>query len=41
MSPIEARPIERAIEARPADDAIGNMVRCLCFAQTYIINGTN
>lgn len=35
---IETRPVERQIEARPADDGMGSMVRCLTFAQTYITN---
>lgn len=35
---IETRPIERQIEARPTDDAMMSMVRCLTFAQTYILN---
>ncbi|XP_055699794.1 lethal(2) giant larvae protein [Phlebotomus papatasi] len=38
-SPIlETRPIERQVEARPVDDGMGSMVRCLAFAQTYITN---
>lgn len=35
---IETRPVERQIEARPTDDAMASMVRCLTFAQTYVIN---
>lgn len=35
---IETRPIERQIEARPVDDGMGSMVRCLTFAQTFITN---
>lgn len=35
----ETRPIERQIEARPADDGMGSMVRCLTLAQTFISNG--
>lgn len=38
-SPIEAKPVERAVEARPMDDGLGSMVRCLAFARTYIISG--
>lgn len=34
----EARPIERQIEARPVDDAMNSLVRCLTFAQTFITN---
>lgn len=36
---IETRPVERQIEARPVDDGMGSMVRCLTFAQTFITNG--
>lgn len=38
-SPLEAKPVERAVEARPMDDGLGSMVRCLAFARTYIISG--
>lgn len=34
----ETRPIERQVEARPVDDGMGSMVRCLVFAKTYITN---
>lgn len=34
----EARPVERQIEARPVDDAMNSLVRCLTFAQTFITN---
>lgn len=37
-TPAETRPVERQIEARPVDDGMGSMVRCLTFAQTYITN---
>lgn len=40
-SPAEAKPIERAVEARPVDDSLGSMVRCLSFARTYIISVQN
>lgn len=36
---MESRPVERAIEARPADDALGSMVRCLSFTKTFIVTG--
>lgn len=36
---LEARPVERQIEARNADDGLGSMVRCLLFAKTYVTNG--
>lgn len=36
----EARPVERAIEARTgSEDGLGSMVRCLHFSSTYIANG--
>ncbi|KMY87196.1 lethal(2) giant larvae protein isoform X2 [Drosophila simulans] len=35
---LEARPVERQIEARCADDGLGSMVRCLLFAKTYVTN---
>ena len=38
VNPLEARPIERAIEARPADDAMGSMVRCLYLFKTNVVN---
>ena len=35
----EARPVERAIEARSgSEDGQGSMVRCLQFAETFIAN---
>uniref|UniRef100_A0A0V0G3S9 Putative tomosyn n=1 Tax=Triatoma dimidiata TaxID=72491 RepID=A0A0V0G3S9_TRIDM len=40
-SDLETKPVERAIEARPVDDALGSMVRCLTFARTYIISIQN
>uniref|UniRef100_A0A1B6CIZ4 Uncharacterized protein n=1 Tax=Clastoptera arizonana TaxID=38151 RepID=A0A1B6CIZ4_9HEMI len=40
-SPAEAKPVERAVEARPVDDALGSMVRCLTFVRTYIISVQN
>nr|CAD7457896.1 unnamed protein product [Timema tahoe] len=38
ISPIEAKPVERQIEARPVDDSLGSMVRCLFFTKTFIIS---
>ncbi|XP_037957750.1 lethal(2) giant larvae protein isoform X2 [Teleopsis dalmanni] len=35
---LDARPIERQVEARSADDGMGSMVRCLMFAKTFITN---
>jgi hypothetical protein len=34
----EVRPVERQIEARPVDDGLGSMVRCLLMAKTYVIS---
>lgn len=34
----ETRPVERQIEARPADDGMNSLVRCVTFAQTFITN---
>lgn len=34
----ESRPVERQIEARPVDDAMNSLVRCLTFAKTFITN---
>ena len=35
----ETRPVERAVEARAgSEDGLGSMVRCLHFAETYIVN---
>ena len=35
----ESRPVERAIEARAGgEDGLGSMVRCLHFAETYLVN---
>lgn len=38
FSPIEAKPVERQIEARPVDDSMGSFVRCLYFARTFLLN---
>ncbi|XP_026472998.1 protein lethal(2) giant larvae-like [Ctenocephalides felis] len=38
QTPAETRPVERQIEARPVDDSLGSMVRCLYFARTFIAN---
>ncbi|XP_069685247.1 lethal(2) giant larvae protein homolog 1 isoform X2 [Periplaneta americana] len=37
-SPLEAKPVERQVEARPVDDSLGSMVRCLYFAKTFLIS---
>jgi lethal(2) giant larvae protein len=39
VSPLEAKPVERQVEARPVDDSLGSMVRCLYFAKTFLITG--
>jgi hypothetical protein len=39
LSPLEAKPVERQVEARPVDDSLGSMVRCLYFAKTFLITG--
>ncbi|CAK9802757.1 Lethal(2) giant larvae protein [Anthophora plagiata] len=41
LSPVEIKPVERQVEARPVDDALGSMVRCLYFARSYIISMQN
>lgn len=38
---MELKPVERQVEARPVDDALGSMVRCLYFARSYIISMQN
>jgi hypothetical protein len=39
LSPLETKPVERQVEARPVDDSFGSMVRCLYFAKTFLITG--
>jgi hypothetical protein len=39
LSPLETKPVERQVEARPVDDSLGSMVRCLYFAKTFLITG--
>jgi lethal(2) giant larvae protein len=41
FSPLEAKPVERQIEARPVDDSMSSFVRCLYFARTFLINVQN
>ncbi|XP_076225402.1 LLGL domain-containing protein l(2)gl isoform X7 [Nomia melanderi] len=41
LSPVELKSVERQVEARPVDDALGSMVRCLYFARSYIISMRN
>lgn len=35
----EAKPVERSVEFRSSDDSMASMVRCLYFADTFIVNG--
>lgn len=39
FNPLDAKPVERQIEARPVEDSMGSFVRCLYFARTFLING--
>lgn len=39
FTPLEAKPVERQIEARTVDDGMGSIVRCLYFARTFIVSG--
>lgn len=39
INPLDAKPVERQIEARPVDDAMGSIVRCLYFARTFLVSG--
>lgn len=41
FSPLEAKPVERQVEARPVDDSMSSFVRCLYFARTFLVNGNN
>lgn len=34
----DPRPVERAIEARPQDDGLGSVVRCLHIASTFLVS---
>ncbi|XP_018324100.2 uncharacterized protein LOC108736234 [Agrilus planipennis] len=40
-TPLEARPVERQVEARAVDDGLGSIVRCLYFARTFIVSVQN
>lgn len=35
----ETKPVERSVEFRTGDDSMASMVRCLYFADTFIVNG--
>nr|CAH7738666.1 unnamed protein product [Callosobruchus chinensis] len=41
FSGVEPKPVERQIEARPCDDAMGSFVRCLYFARTFLVSVQN
>ncbi|XP_057332677.1 lethal(2) giant larvae protein homolog 1-like isoform X2 [Microplitis mediator] len=41
LSPIDIKPVERQVEARPVDDALGSMVRSVYFARSFIISMQN
>lgn len=36
----ETKPVERSVEFRNAEDSMASMVRCLYFADTFIVNAT-
>uniref|UniRef100_A0A665WT86 Lethal giant larvae homologue 2 domain-containing protein n=1 Tax=Echeneis naucrates TaxID=173247 RepID=A0A665WT86_ECHNA len=37
----EVAPVQRRIEPRSADDSLSGVVRCLCFADTFLRDGTH
>ncbi|XP_072532436.1 lethal(2) giant larvae protein homolog 1 isoform X2 [Salminus brasiliensis] len=37
----EVTPVQRRIEPRSADDSLSGVVRCLCFADTFLRDGTH
>lgn len=37
----EVTPVQRRIEPRSADDSLSGVVRCLCFADTFLRDGTS
>lgn len=37
----EVTPVQRRIEPRSADDSLSGVVRCLCFADTFLRDGEN
>lgn len=41
FSPLDAKPVERQIEARSVDDSMSSFVRCLYFARTFLVNGND
>ncbi|XP_053393293.1 lethal(2) giant larvae protein homolog 1-like isoform X2 [Mercenaria mercenaria] len=38
-TPSEPKPVERSVEFRSNEDSMASMVRCLYFADTFIVNG--
>ncbi|XP_036406531.1 lethal(2) giant larvae protein homolog 1-like [Megalops cyprinoides] len=38
---VEMAPVQRRIEPRSADDSLSGVVRCLCFADTYLRDGSH
>ncbi|KAG7460006.1 hypothetical protein MATL_G00216580 [Megalops atlanticus] len=40
-SDVEVAPVQRRIEPRSADDSLSGVVRCLCFADTYLRDGAH
>uniref|UniRef100_A0A8C9SRC8 LLGL scribble cell polarity complex component 1 n=1 Tax=Scleropages formosus TaxID=113540 RepID=A0A8C9SRC8_SCLFO len=38
---VEVTPVQRRIEPRSADDSLSGVVRCLCFADTFLRDGTH
>ncbi|KAJ8910731.1 hypothetical protein NQ315_016129 [Exocentrus adspersus] len=41
FNPLDPKPVERQIEARPVEDAMGSFVRCLYFARTFLVSVQN
>lgn len=37
----DVTPVQRRIEPRSADDSLSGVVRCLCFADTFLRDGEN
>lgn len=38
VNPLDPKPVERQIEAHPADDSMGSFIRCLYFARTFLVS---
>ncbi|CAG9865318.1 unnamed protein product [Phyllotreta striolata] len=41
VNPLDAKPVERQIEARASDDSMASYVRCLYFARTFLVSVQN